>query len=75
MHGAEAAPVLGLLGLPCPQSTESLGWERGVFYGFSVSLKDLQGLARHSQTLDEDMDPWSNFLPKGSLQGSGNPPH
>lgn len=49
---------------------------KGCFFvDLSVSLKDLQGLASHTQTLDEDIGPWSNFLPKGSLQGSGNPPH
>lgn len=37
----------------------------------SVSLKDRQGLARHTQSLNEDTDPW----PKGSLQGSGSSSH
>lgn len=47
---------------------QSLQGRKGVsFMDLSASLKDLQGLSRHTQTLDEHMDPWSNFPPKGSL--------
>lgn len=68
LHGAEATPVLGLLGRVVMSSEHRVFRAgKGCLMDLSASLKDLQGLARYTQTLDEDMDPWSNFLPKGSL--------
>lgn len=54
---------------------------QGVFRAFlffvemSISLEDLQGLARHTQSLNESTVPWPNFLSKGNLHSSGSLSH
>lgn len=62
-------------GCHVPRAQSLRGGKRVSFVDLSVSLKDLQGLARHIESLNEDTDPWPSFPPKDSLHGSGSASH